>query len=445
MPPSIRRNRPFQSLVPGDSNLFRFARLAVLFSLLFPPALATAESRMRELKGRHITILTDLPREAAVDELPQVFDQAIPQWADFFRVERTKFVDWHLQAYVMRNEGRFRNEGLLPADLPPFLHGYQRGKSLWVREQPSPYYQRHLLLHEGTHAFMRQCLGGTGAPWYMEGVAELLATHRWEQGQLQLKLFPRSRDEVPLWGRIKLVRDSVASGRVLSLQDVFQLEPKRFLTVSAYAWSWAAAAFLDGHPDYRPTFAEIQSQAALPPAQFSAELWRRFEPKRGRLNEAWQLFLADLDYGYVIEEDQILYRSPTKPLTGPVRLEVATHLGWQSTGIELIKGGTYRIQARGRYQVVTGPETWPCGPQGVTIRYHNGLPKGMLVGAILGESGGNDGTPLANPLPLGRDRTWKAERDGVLFLRINEPAGQRSDNRGALAVQIANKQPAPTD
>lgn len=442
---TIRRNRPSPSLVSGDSILARLSRFVPFFFLLILPASAAAEAGMRQLQGRHITIFTDLPEDPSVAELPKVFDLAIPQWAAFFRVKPAQFVDWHVRAFVMRNEVRFRNEGLLPADLPPFLHGYQRGDSLWVREQPSAYYQRHLLLHEGTHAFMQQCLGGTGAPWYMEGVAELLATHRWEQGQLQLKLFPRSRDEVPYWGRIKLVRESVASGRVLSLPDIFQLQSRRFLTVSAYAWSWAAAAFLDGHPEFRPTFQEIQSKAALPPAEFSAELWRRFEPQREHLNQAWQLFVSELDYGYAIEEDLIRFRSPTTPLTEPVRLEVATHVGWQSTGIELIKDRTYRIQARGRYQVVTGAETWPCGPQGVTIRYHGGLPKGMLVGAILGESRPDNVTPLANPQPLGRDRTWKAERDGVLFLRINEPAGQRSDNRGTLTVQIENKEPAPTD
>ncbi len=439
------RHRPSSLLfVSRDADLFRISIFVVLICLV--PNVTAAHAGIRRVEGRHITLVTDLPEDMALDELPKVFDQAIPQWAAYFQVDPEKFRDWHVKAYVMRNEIRFRNEGLLPNDLPPFLHGYQRGRSLWIREQPSAYYQRHLLLHEGTHAFMKESLGGSGAPWFMEGVAELLATHRWQNGRLQLKLLPKTRDEVPYWGRIKLVRDSVASGQELSLQDVLQLDTRRFLTVPAYAWSWAAATFLDGHPDFRRTFQAIQSQATLPPDEFSAELWRRLTEKHQRLNDAWQLFVADLDYGYDIADNLILFVEPTEPLKAPTRRTVQSQLGWQSTAIELREKQTYRVRAGGKYKVVTGAETWPCGPQGVTIRYHNGLPKGMLLGAIYPAKDSNQVNPFADPLPLGRDHTFTAPRDGVLMLRINEPSGQRSDNQGELMIQIENQEPAdPTD
>ena len=47
------------------------------------------------------------------------------------------------------------------------------GAELWLHDQPTAYYRRHLLLHEGTHVFMASFLGGCGPGWYMEGTAEL--------------------------------------------------------------------------------------------------------------------------------------------------------------------------------------------------------------------------------------------------------------------------------
>ena len=93
---------------------------------------------------------------------------------------------------------------------------------LWLYEQPSDYYRRHLLLHEGTHGFMNTVLGGCGPLWYMEGIAEYLATHRWKDGRLTLGYMPRSRDEVPQWGRIRLIQDAVAEGRAPALKKVIE-------------------------------------------------------------------------------------------------------------------------------------------------------------------------------------------------------------------------------
>ena len=42
----------------------------------------------------------------------------------------------------------------------------------------------------------------------MEGMAELLSTHRWAEGRLTLNWIPTSREEVPMWGRIKIIKDA---------------------------------------------------------------------------------------------------------------------------------------------------------------------------------------------------------------------------------------------
>ncbi len=398
--------------------------------------------RMRTLRGRHLLLVTDLPSSPGVDELPRIFDQAISQWATYFGVHVNAFADWKIRGCLMRNDQRFRDQGFLPDDLPPFLHGYQRGDELWVREQPSEYYQRHLLLHEGTHAFMRMALGGTGADWYMEGVAEFLATHRYRAGRLELRAFPRSREEVPQWGRIKLIRDAIAANQSRSLLEALQLGGNDFRRVDSYAWAWAAIVFLESQPRYASEVAELRNQAALPPAEFTTRFWQSLQTDRRQLQDAWEVFLAQLDYGYEPTADAIVYRA-VMPFAETSRISVETDRGWQSTGLRLSAGRVYRIRAHGRYQLVAGEEVWWSEAGGVSLEYQDGMPLGQLIGAFSTEISTeiSTGAPLeqasfASPIAVGVDCELRPQRDAVLFLRINEPAGRRKDNQGTLRVQI---------
>src|SRR5476651_1136025 len=49
---------------------------------------------IRKLPGRHIVIYTDLASAPEIDSLPAVFDQAVPQWAEYFGVDEAKTRDW---------------------------------------------------------------------------------------------------------------------------------------------------------------------------------------------------------------------------------------------------------------------------------------------------------------------------------------------------------------
>ena len=191
---------------------------------------------IRKIPGRHLTLYTDLPSDPQIDDLPASFDAAVPLWAAYFEIEAARTDDWHVAGSLMQNKERFQRAGLLPDDLPPFLHGFQQGYELWLYEQPSAYYRRHLLLHEGVHAFMKHFLGGAGPPWYMEGTAELLATHSWDEGRLTLPQFPRSRESTAHWGRIKIIQDDVKAGKGKSLEDVFRYDERAHLNVEPYAW-----------------------------------------------------------------------------------------------------------------------------------------------------------------------------------------------------------------
>jgi len=216
--------------------------------------------------------------------------------------------------------------GLMPAD-NSLVHGYATSSDLWVLDQPTDYYRRHLLLHEGTHAFMTKFLGGCGPGWYSEGMAELLATHRLaagsrEQGAgrgeerknssdpfLLLNVMPRDRREVPMLGRIKLVQDAVADDHAISLPTLMETSNRQQLDNDTYAWCWAAAKFLDSHLRYQERFRALQKH--VQDAKFNDLVRREFADDWDELEAEWQAFVTTLAHGYDFERMAIRFERGT--------------------------------------------------------------------------------------------------------------------------------------
>ena len=359
-------------------------------------------------------------------------------------------------------------------------HGIAYGTRLWVYEQPTPYYRRHLLLHEGTHAFMAKFLGSCGPGWYMEGTAELLATHRIgnqdgpQTGELEMRIMPRDRREVPMLGRVKLVRDAVAEGRVLSLDEVMKLDNRRQMDNESYAWCWAAAKWLDSHPRYRDRFRQLYKH--VQDADFNQRMRDAYVGDWSDLVTEWQAYVATLDHGYDFERMAIEFKQG-KPLSrGSTELAevkrqlvtLAADRGWQSSGVWLEAGQHYRVTAAGRYEIaretVDGRERmWQSEPGGVTIEYRDGFPLGMLLGAIdarttpapdassiqgvdkpralTSASSVEPKRPrrsagFAQPFAIGLRLTITPDASGTLYLRVNDSGGKLGDNRGNLSVTI---------
>ena len=335
----------------------------------------------------------------------------------------------------MGDEAKFRNAGLRPDSLPPFLNGFQSDHEFWVKEQPSNYYRRHLVLHEGVHAFMQKHLGGGGPPWYREGIAELLATHRWNGGRLQVRVMPASREEVPYWGRIKILRDEFAAGRALMLADVVRFDNSDFLENTGYGWSWAAAAFFDGHPKTRRIFRRLRNHVTENPVRFSRLLESELAPQLREFDEQWQLFVVNADYGYDFDAESVMYAAG-KPIDGQRKVRLRTDRGWQSSGVRVEAGQTYLVRAEGQYQVQQQPETWWCEPGGITIRYHRGMPLGVLIGSVRLDTPRPGIANLCNPMPLGLRKNIRPVDSGTLYLRINDAPGELGDNVGEITVSI---------
>ncbi len=392
---------------------------------------------IRKLSGRHLELYTDLPASPAVDELPQVFDLAVPQWCDYFDVDPAVAASWRMVGYLMNDKTKFERAGLLPADLPPFLNGFQRAAELWWYQQPSDYYQRLLLLHEGTHGFMQWALGGAGPPWYMEGVAELLGTHTWEDGKLQLNQFPQSKAASPHWGRIKVIKTDTAAGQGKSLEEIMRYDATAHLRVEPYAWCWAAAAFFDGNPACRPAFRRMQKQARNKTFAFSNAFQNSLSDEWLHITRQWHVFVLNMEYGFDVAREAIERKPAVALPAAGADVTLAADRGWQSSGYLLEAGHTYQIEAGGRYQVGNEPRPWWCEPNGITLRYYRGAPLGILLGSVVDETTPpGSSSVLTRPDVLGTRVEAPVERSGTLYLRINDSPAELADNAGQFTVRI---------
>ena len=376
-----------------------------------------------------------------------MFDLAIPLWAKFFEVTPKEFDGWKVTACVIQNKQRFQDYKLLPDNLPPFLHGFQMFDRVWVYEQPSPYYRQHLLLHEGTHSAMNRVYGRVGPAWYREGIAEMLGTHRYEQGKLTMPYFPADRKVVEHWGRIKIVKDDIAKGNVRTISSIVNARTRDFLKVESYAWSWALQSFGHSHPEFRNLFLGLQEEMYFSERGVTHKFMRDYYARKYEIDTAWNLFLNQLDYGYDSSKEIVhsIKTESKETAVLPAKIytaKVDAAKGWQSTGLVLPPNAKLELAASGKFQVALEKDSdrpatpWMCEPQGVTIEYYQGRPLGQLLAAIVDTKDETDVTAFTRESAIGRRARIETNGGGTLYLRLNERADHLADNQGEIVVKL---------
>jgi len=384
-----------------------------------------------------------------VARIPEVFDQAIPQWCHYFRVSSELVSTWKIKACIIQDPDRFKKAGLFPDTLPNFPAGYQVGDHIWMYIQPGSYYTRHLTLHEGTHAFMEKFLGGVGAPWFSEGMAEKLALNRWQperpnQLPLEINFKVTDRDQVPYWGRIKSIREDHQNGRGLTLQDVINLPNPSFRDVKYYGWAWAACEFLSEHPATQVDFRKLFAQTSQSPAQFNSYLGKLLAGKKTDLERDWELFISEIDYGVPVSRTRLLTIQAQQEQEGRFRLSLRSDHGWQVTSIRLPAGAKIRIRSDSFFQVGSSivqdqVRSWTSTANGITLEYYRSLPIGTLLAGTMDDSAALPSRQLAGlfpPVPVGADGEFTCSTAGNLCLRINESPAAMGDNEGELNVIV---------
>jgi len=440
-PPQFTQTPPQR---PKRTSLADLAERAAAEEFLLPKIddAKAAAAGIRKLAGKHITIYTDVPESDEIAELPTIFDAAVPLYCQYFGVDPAKIADWKVVGYLVQDKERFQGAGLFPDNLPPFPNGYTRGSEFWWYDQPSDYYRRHLMLHEGVHVFMFRWLGGAGPPWYTEGIAELLGTHRWQEGKLELAYMPLTKDEVPYWGRVKIVKDQFAAGNGLQLVDIFKLDAQAHLRNEAYGWCWAAAQFLQDHPLTSEAFRQLKSDVQDRSIDFSLRFYDKLKPHWPQIAEDWQLFVVNCDYGYDVARASVVRKEASPLPAGGGTATIAADRGWQSSGFQVEAGKKYRIEAAGKFTIGgDDAKPWPCEPNGITLHYHRGRPLGMLLAGISEVGPEARGlTPLAEPVPIGAGGTFTPAHSGVLYFCLNESPAGLADNRGTVAVRVVEEE-----
>ncbi len=398
-----------------------------------PPAMPIDSDRVADAgvfvnRGVHINLYSDLDDETKREEWVDLFDAATIQWCALFDIDSQSAQRWKLTAVIMQNETRIGNAGLIPQDLPKFPAGYNRGHEFWVYIQTDDYYTRHLILHEGTHAFMQWFLGSSGPPWYSEGMAEWIALHQWDDQGLKLNHTITDKSLTPGWGRVNLLKKMLAQTPPKSLDDIFETPPTAFRDVNAYAWSWAACEFLANHPLSEQIFAKLPTRLNQPILSFSPRLRSKLEPDWDELTGDWYRYIHEVNYGTDVSAAML----KTARKTPDGSFEISATSSWQSTGISVISGDRYRIVGEGQFVVGQTIKPWRCESGGVTVEYYDGHPLGKLIAAVI--TGGPD---KIHQIPIGSTQTPIVfNQDGILALRINESPARLNDNSGHLKVTI---------
>ncbi|MFM7034685.1 MAG: hypothetical protein ACKOYJ_05755 [Planctomycetia bacterium] len=407
------------------------------------PTLAAAARRsgLRVIEGSRLVLATDRPIRPGdgIDDLPRWFDEAFLAWCRHYRIDPATHHDWRSFGCLIVDRERFRAAGLLPDTLPDFTNGFCDRNRFWLMDQSNPDYRRHLLLHEGVHAFTITLRDLDAPPWYAEGIAEMLATHRLEPDahgtqQLIITPIPRSAADVEQLGRIEAIRRLRTAGLAPSLEDVFAMRAAPHGDLAAYASSWAVVALLSRHPRHAGMFATMER------GPLDATMTGRLTGSTGwdaaTASRDFDAFTDDVDYGYDITRSAIDWALAPR-LEDRVTLRVAADRGWQNAGVSLARGDRYSIQASGRVVIgTTGDITIESEPDGISLDWYRGRPVGRLLAAQWVE--GDEGSrPRFIVLAEGASGDITARADGPIYFKINEPPGALADNKDSFTVNIS--------
>jgi hypothetical protein len=272
--------------------------------------------------------------------------------------------------------------------------------------------------------------------WYLEGMAEMLATHRLaDDGTVEFNVMPVDRSRFLGFERIAIVQRDVKANGVRPLSAITRFSAEDFTKVESYAWCWALCRFLESHPKNRDRFRRIARELITVP--FRQNMATLYAPDMKQLQTEWLLFAANVEHGFDFERAQVEFRDG-RPIVGKAETTVRSDRGWQSAEILVEAGKRYLVTATGQFTLADLPKPWVSEANGVSIRYARGRPLGQLQASVLGKSKGDapSGSSMLREVALGNEAVFEAVNSGTLYLRINDDWGELADNRGTLSVTV---------
>ncbi len=411
-----------------------FALILAVFTI---SRTAAADDSIRVVRGKHIVLKADTGSDELLNDLVDAFDAAVEQWRQFWQVPTGGLDNWAVDAFLIEDRERFRQTG----ELPPgrnFPFGFASGEKVWVMRQPSDYYTRHLLLHEGAHAVQIHLFGGTGPSWYAEGMAELLGVHRGHGSSVRVGIVPPTREAVPYWGRFKLMAAARQAGNVPTLETVLGYPLDLRSDVESYGWSWAAVSLLTQYQTYRPIALRAARNGNDHAAAFTRALKQPLDSVWPIVQARWRVLTATMDYGFDWQRERVDLAISDRLWSGAaLQLSVRADRGWQSAGVRFPPGASVSISATGRCTLADEPKPWISEPPGVTIRFANDRPLGQLLVAVVPNQ--TIETDRLEPLEVHAvdpRRELQIKRHSWLLFRINDDLGDLGNNRAGYQVTL---------
>jgi hypothetical protein len=414
---------------------------------MYWPTISNAQERRNpdtglfELTSPRMTLITDIPLDDELRSWPIVLEQSLEQWQKYYGVTPDTMANFQAKVYLIGDQQRFEAAKLM-GGVPGFEDGYQYADRLYLREQPSVYYRRHLFIHEANHWIMLRLYGGAGSAWFMEGMADMQATHVMRDGKILLNTIPASPLQVPFWGRLKLLDQSLKSERAPSLGEIIAFPDMQQDRMDRYAWSWAACVFFSNHPKYGPILLQEYRKGLDYSGALSKRFKSRLEPVWDQVQTDWCGFVSDLDFGYDMERSIVVSENTLERQASAsgATFQLSTSHGWQSTGLEIQADQTVSVQCDGSYvlqrEVPGVAAERRAEPQGITADYFRGKPLGCVLAAIVPRSGSGT-TKRWEEVKIGKGLTFEPGSQGVLFLKVNEPSSGLHDNQGSISVVIS--------
>ncbi len=413
-------------------------RWLVLSLVMLGPVAAARSAEFSTYDGQYIRLHLDVGDDIEARQYVDAFDAGIAQVAAYWDLPTSELAAWRVEATLMTSRQAATAAGLMQDRIPDFKFGYAAGRTLYVIAQPSVYYNEHLLLHEGIHALVQHVFGGRGPTWFMEGTAELWATHRGRGADVQINEIPHSREESPYWGRLKIIRDAREAGSIPSIESIMRAPPRLDGDVNAYTWSWVLCMLLTEYPPYNDVFQAMTIAGHDESNALTRQLYQRLRPDWPALVARFRLLAHALDYGFDWHSERVAIRSNDPRWDrAPINIRVAADQGWQSVGVVIPAGRTITVQASGEAILARQPKPWRSEPDGVTIRYHEALPLGQLVACLVPfESLADQPLMSLRTIPIGERGEIVVDQPSWLMLRINDAAGEMADNSGGYQVRL---------
>ena len=391
------------------------------------------------LESRRLILLTDV-NPVSVQDLPLLADYYFDYLENVCGRLRPSRSDTEFQATgcLISDFQLFQSLGLVPGPVIGMHHGQQFGYRFWIREQTEDYYRRHLLLHEFAHVYMTCDTGLSDIPdgWFMEGAAEVFATHATVEGTTLFGLLPKTVSGFEGWGRISTIKrqrmDPVHTDFMLqTIPSMDQLRfPKGTLAGdnARYAWWWAFSWMLGNHPDYADEW--IRLCRCRGTDEFRQQI-RNLENRHKRLATDWLLFAESLCENF---DRNLSFPQHSEPDKLPhAELTLRANRSWQDTSWELTANTPVMIECSGTCVVEQTTAPWISEPNGVTLEYKQGRPLGEVV-AVLVSPGANW---ISRRIAVGKRGIITTPRPGRLWMQINDSANSRNNNSGSYHIRIS--------